>query len=492
VTTSPDRAVDGRADAPAGLRPAARRAALVILTGSHLLIVLDATIVNVALSSVQRDMGFGHAALQWVVTAYTLTFGGFLLLGGRLADRFGRRRMFVCGALLFALGSLLGGLAESQAQLVAGRALQGLAGAVLSPAALSLLLAVFTERRARDRALGVWAVVSAGGNALGLILGGVLTQLLSWEWVFLVSVPVALGAALCGRLVLPQVPGGRAARVDTVGAVLGTVGLGALMFAFVRMPEEGSFAPGTLLVLVASAVLLALFARLQRTRPHALLPLRLLRDRTVLSADLIGLLFGAGVYALFYFLSVFLGETLGYAPLEVGVAILPLTVAITAAAWLADRLVRRVRPQFMIMAGTLLAAAGLASLARIAPDSAYTTTLLPGLLCVGLGMGTASVALTSTAVGGAAAEDSGVASGLFNAGQQLGGALGLALLTAVSAAYTRRLAAGSAGPTPGETTAGWSVAFLVAAGMMLLGTAVAAGMSRSKNAAAGPGSGPAV
>ncbi|MFH0245596.1 MFS transporter [Streptomyces sp. HK10] len=467
-------AVDGRAAPPAPGKRDARWLALAVLAGSHLLIVLDATIVNVALNSVRDDLGFAHADLQWVVTAYTLTFGGFLLLGGRLADRLGRRRMFVWGAVVFALGSFLAGLAESQHLLILGRILQGLAGAVLSPAALSLLLAVFTEQRARDRALGVWAVVSAGGNALGLVLGGVLTQMLSWEWIFWISVPVALCAALCGRFVLPERVDAQVRQFDIAGAILGTVGLGALMYTLVSAPETGWTSPGTWLVLLVATGLLAVFAHLQRTRSNALLPLRVLRDRSVLGADLVGLLFGAAVYALFYFLSVFMGEVLGYTPVEIGLAILPITAAITVAAWCADKLVRRVPPQVMIMTGTSLAAVGLVSLTRIAPGSGYADTLLPGLVCVGLGMGTAFVALTSAAVGEVAEEDSGVASGLFNAGQQIGGAIGLAVLTAVSTARTQRLADESGTVTPGDVTGGWSLGFLVAAGMMLLGTAVTA------------------
>lgn len=450
--------------------------ALAVLAGSELLIVLDATIVNVALSDIEADLGVGSADLQWVVTAYVLAFGGFLLLGGRLADRLGRRRMFIAAAGAFAVGSLLAGLAESMPALITGRALQGLAAAMLAPSALSLVMVVFAEGRQRDRALAIWGGVAASGTAVGLLLGGVLTQALSWHWVFWVNVPVAAAAALCARTVLPADTITHGKGFDLVGAVLGTGGVTALVYALVRSPEVGWAARPTLSMLLLAVGLLVAFGWLQHVRTDALVPTRVLRDRCVLGADLVGLACGAAVYALFYFLSLFLGGPLGYSPLQTGLAFLPLAVALAAAAQLAGTMLGRIAPRALILTGTLVIAAGLALLGGIDPDTSYPATLLPALVCVGLGMGLAFVALTSAAVGSVAEQDSGIASGLFTAAQQIGGALGLALLTAVSTARTHSLTGHGPNPSPHAVAAGWSLGFLVAAGVMVLAAVITATM----------------
>lgn len=450
--------------------------ALAVLAGSELLIVLDATIVNVALSDIEADLGVGSADLQWVVTAYVLAFGGFLLLGGRLADSFGRRRMFIAAACVFAVGSLLAGLAESMPALIAGRALQGLAAAGLAPSALSLVMVVFAEGRQRDRALAIWGGVAASGTAVGLLLGGVLTEALSWHWVFWVNVPVAAGAALCARTVLPANTNTHGKGFDLAGAVLGTGGVTVLVYALVRSPEVGWVAGPTLSMLLLAVGLLVAFGWLQRVRTEALVPTRVLRDRSVLGADLVGLACGAAVYALFYFLSLFLGGPLGYSALQTGLAFLPLAVALAAAAQLAGTMLGRIAPRALILTGTLVIAAGLALLGGIDPDTSYPATVLPALVCVGLGMGLAFVALTSAAVGSVAEQDSGIASGLFTAAQQIGGALGLALLTAVSTARTHSLTGHGPNPSSQAVAAGWSLGFLVAAGVMVLAAAITATM----------------
>lgn len=480
VVLVPDQPGPITEPAPVGGRDA-RWIALAVLAISQLMIVLDATIVNVALNDIQGDLGFSGADLQWVVNGYTLAFGGFLLLGGRLADRLGRRRMFMVGSSLFAFASLLGGLAETQGLLIAARSLQGLGGAIMAPAALSLLTVVFSEGKDRDRALGLWAAISAGGAAIGLILGGVLTQNLSWEWVLWVNVPIAVAAVIGARLFLPESKDEGAQGFDVAGAVLGTGGLVALVYGLVRAGEVGWASTQTLGVLGLAVALLAIFAVVQSRREDSLLPTRLLRNRSVLGADLGALIIGAAIFAIFYFLSIFFGQVLGYDPVRTGLAFLPMTLVIGIGAGIASSLLGRVGPRPLLVVGTLIAAAGLALLSRISPSADYAVDLLPALLLVALGMGLAFVALTSAAVAGVPDEDSGIASALLNAGQQVGGALGLAILTAVSTARTESLLGGDAPvpPTPASLEAlvdGWALGFVVAAGIMLVGSVVLGAM----------------
>ncbi|NKY34612.1 MFS transporter [Nocardia speluncae] len=455
--------------------PARKRAlwALAVLAGSQLLVVVDATIVNVALSAIRDDLGFSLQDLQWVITAYTLAFGGLLILGGRLADRFGHRRMFITGALVFAGASLVGGWAGTAELLVAARAVQGIGAAVMAPAALALLMRVFPAGRDRTMALGVWAGVTAGGTALGLILGGLLTQMLSWPWVFWINVPVAVAAAGLAIVVLPSGEGDRVGRIDVAGALTATVGLMALVYGLVRTTETGWASTGTLAALGAAFLLLAAFGLLQARRSDPLVPLRLLRNRTVLGADITGLIFGVAIYALFYFLSIFLATVLGYSPVTVGLAFLPMTVAIAIAARLAGGPLASVPGHRLAAAGSLLVAAGVGLLMRIGPDAGYLGTVLPGVVLAGLGLGFAFVPLTAAAVSAANPSDGGIASALFNAGQQLGGAIGLAVLTTASATRTAQLA-GSGEPSAAAVTAGWSLGFGIAAVMALAGAAVAA------------------
>jgi EmrB/QacA subfamily drug resistance transporter len=469
--------VVSEAVSPAPVRSARKWAALAVLAGSQLLIVLDATIVNVALTDIRQDLGLAPTDLHWVITGYVLTFGGFLLLGGRLADHIGRRRMFMAGSVVFGLGSVLAALAESAVPLFVGRGLQGLAAAVLAPSALALLMTVFPPGRDRNRALGVWGGVSASGTALGLILGGVLTQLLSWEWVFWVNVPIVAVAVLCARLVLPESRAERSARFDVAGAVLVTGGLAGLVYGLVHAAEVGWGAPQALLVLVVSAVLLLAFARLQAVRTHALVPTRLLRDPTVLGGDLVGLILGAAIYGLFYVLSLFLGGTLGYGAIAVGAAFLPMAAAIAVASAIAGRVLGRVGARRLLIASALLTAAALGSLVRIAPESTYVAVVLPAFVLAGLGLGLAFVALTTAAVGSAPASDSGIAAALFTTGQQVGGAVGLAVLTAVATTRTSNaLAAGV--PEAEAVTMGWSLSFVVCVGLVLAGLLITLTMIR--------------
>jgi EmrB/QacA subfamily drug resistance transporter len=442
--------------------------ALAVLAGSHLLIVLDATVVNVALTDIRTDLGFAPAALQWVITAYVLTFGGLLLLGGRLADRFGRRRVFVAGVVAFGLGSLLAGLADSPGMLVGGRALQGAAAALLAPACLSLLMAVFPEGPARHRALAVYAGVAASGMTIGLILGGVMTQSLSWRWVFWINVPLAVGAVLCARAILPESRAERPEPFDVAGALLATFGLAGLIYGLTRVADPQPGALASVPVLAVSAALLVAFARLQAVRPHALLPTSLLGNPTVLGANLVGLILGAAIYSLFYFVSLFLGGVFGYGPVMVGLAFLPMTIAIAIASATAGKVLGRTGPRPLLIISAVLVVAGLVNLARLTPDSGYLPDLLPTFLLAGAGLGLAFVALTAAAVGAAPARDSGVAAAVFNSGQQIGGALGLAILTAVTTMRSRTSPDAPASTTE-VITQGWSLGFLVSAGLMLLG-----------------------
>ena len=482
--------------------------ALTVLAISQLMVVLDATIVNVALERIQVALGFTtQSDLQWIVTGYALTFGGFLLLGGKLADRLGRRRVFIAGAVLFAVASLLGGIAESPSLLIAARALQGLGGALMSPAALSLLTVVFAEGKERDRALGIWAAITAGGAALGLILGGVLTEYLSWRWVFFVNVPIALVAVLGALRYVPESKDETARGFDVPGAVLVTGGLMALVYGLVQVNDDGVSTAVKTATFVAAAVLLGAFAVVQRRAASPLVPFRLFRNRSVLGADIGALLIGAGIFGIFFFLTLWMQVLNGYSPIEAGFAFLPMTLLIGVGAGISAQLLGRIGPRPLLLVGPTLSAAGLLLLAvRLEPDSSYLTVVLPSLALVAVGMGLAFVALTSAAVAGVPQDDSGIASALLNAGQQVGGALGLAVLTAVSTARTSSLLPegvggleglaaepGAAGPPDPAFMAqvfdavndGWALGFGVAAAFLAGAALVAASLVRvSKEEAA--------
>jgi len=453
--------------------------ALAVLAISQLMVVLDATIVNVALPAIRTDLGFSASNLQWIVNGYTLAFGGFLLLGGRLADRLGRRKVFMAGATLFAVASLLGGLAQSQQLLIGARALQGLGGAIMSPAALSLLTVVFREGKDRDRALGVWAGISAGGAALGLILGGFLTEYASWRWVLFVNVPIAIGAVLGARAVVPESRDESDTGFDVAGALTGTAGLVALVYALVRGNDVGWSSGQTIGTLVLAAVLLGAFLTIQRTARFPLVPGRLFRGSSAAGADLSALLIGAAIFAIFFFLSIYLQGLKGYSPVKTGFAFLPMTILIGVGAAIASNLLGRLGPRPMLVGGMGTAGVGLLALMRIAPDSTYLGTILPALALVAIGMGFAFVSLTSAAVAGVPQDDAGIASALLNSGQQIGGALGLAILTAVSTARTDSVLSGlSAPPTALQSgnalTSGFDYGFAIGAAIMLVGAVTAA------------------
>jgi len=488
--------------------PVHKRLALAVLAISQLMVVLDATIVNVALERIQIALSFtSQSDLQWIVTGYALTFGGFLLLGGKLADRVGRRQVFVVGAVVFAVASLLGGLAQDQTLLIAARALQGLGGAFMSPAALSLLTVVFAEGKERDRALGIWAAITAGGAALGLILGGVLTEYLSWRWVFFVNVPIAVLAVVGALKYVPESRDETARGFDVPGAVLVTGGLMSLVYGLVQVNDDGVSTFAKTAFFVVAAVLLAAFVLVQQRSTYPLLPFRLFRNKSVLGADVGALFIGAGIFGIFFFLTLWMQVLNGYSPIKAGLAFLPMTLLIGVGAGISANLLGRIGPRPLLLVGPLLAAGGLLQLAlRLEADSSYLTVVLPSLAMVAVGMGLAFVALTSAAVAGVPQEDAGIASALLNAGQQVGGALGLAVLTAVSTSRTKDLLPDGVGglealqPQPGATTppdpafvgqvfdavnAGWALGFGVASGFLLVAALVGVSLVRiSKEAAA--------
>jgi EmrB/QacA subfamily drug resistance transporter len=463
-----------------------RRLALLVLAFSQLMVVLDATIVNTAIPTIQHALGFSRPDLQWVVNAYTLAFGGFLLLGGRLADRFGRRLVFTSGAGIFAVASLLGGLAQSQGEIIASRAAQGLGAAAMSPAALSLLTVVFAEGKERDRAFGVWAGVSAGGAAMGLLLGGLLTEYASWRWVFFVNTPIAVLAVLGALAFVPEHKDDSSRGFDVVGAVVATLGLVSLVYGLVRGNELGWGSTQTVCTLLAAAVLIALFVVLQRRLTDPLIPGRVFHTSSAAGADVSALIIGAGLFGIFFFMSQFLQVLKGYGPMRAGLSFLPMSICIGISAGIASQVLSRTGPRRLLVFGSGLAALGLLSMARISPDSTYVGTVLPSFVCVALGMGCAFVSLASAAVAGVPRSDSGIASALLNSGQQVGGAIGLAVLTAVSTGRTNHLLPGGRdGGGPGKlsdaphavqaaVTSGWSWGFVVAAAIMASGSLVAA------------------
>src|SRR4051794_38835822 len=457
--------------------------ALLVLAMSQLMIVLDVSIVNVALPDVAKALHVSGAQdLSWIVTGYTLTFGGFLLLGGKLADRLGRRRIFIAGASLFAVASLLGGLTGSLGLLIAARLIQGLGGALMAPAALSMLTVVFAEGRERNRALGVWAAISAGGAAIGLIVGGVLTEYASWRWVLFVNVPVAALAVLGAFRVLPESRDARVRGFDVPGALLVTGGLVALVYALVKGNDLGWGSARTLVMLGLAAVLLIAFVIVERRVRDPLVDFGLFRSRSLLGADLGALFVGAGLFAVFFFLVLWMQQVHGYSPLRAGFAFLPMTAFIVVGAAIASQLITRIGARPLLMIGPGLGAAGMLALAlRLEPGSSYVTVILPALCVLALGMGMTFVSLTGSAVAGVPPEEAGVASALLNAGQQVGGSLGLAILTAVSTARTNAILPAGLDGSPASVSAlvdGWSLGFVVAAGFLAAAGIVAGGLVR--------------
>jgi EmrB/QacA subfamily drug resistance transporter len=445
--------------------------ALVLLAMTQFVIVIDASIVNVALPSIGAHLHFSRDELTWVVNAYTLTFGGFLLLGGRLADRLGRRRMFMIGLVVFSLASLAGGFAQSEAWLIVARAIQGLGAAIVSPAALSIITTTFAEGAERNRALGIWGAVAGAGGAAGVLLGGILTSWLTWRWVLFVNVPIGISAAtLAPRLLLESHAQDEIEGFDVPGAVTVTAGLALLVYAVVDAVNVGWGSTGTLLRLAASAALLAAFVVIERRQRHPLLPFAILRLRTLRGADIVGLLIGMSLFSMFFFISLYMQDVLHFSPIKAGVSYLPLAGGIIISAGVASQLVTRLGFKPVLMSGLLLIAGGLLWFSRVpAPGGSYAADVLGPSLLAAFGLGFAFVSVTIAAVTGTKPHEAGLASGLINTAQQVGGALGLAILATIANSRTQSLLSTGTHNTSVALTKGFDRAFLIGAGFALLG-----------------------
>ena len=440
-----------------------------------MMVVLDATIVNIALPSLQTALGISDADRQWVITAYALTFGGFLLLGGRIADYWGRKRTFIAGMIGFALASALGGVANSGEVLFAARALQGLFGAMLAPAGLAILTTTFHDPEERSKAFAVFGAVSAGGAAVGLLLGGILTELLNWRWCLLVNTPVAIIAAFATHRVVSESKVANSGSLDIPGALLGTLGLVSLVYGFTRAGESSWGESTTVFFLVAAVVLLAAFVVTESRHRNPLLPLRILRDRNRGGSYLTSILLGAAIFGASLFLTFYFQAVLGYTPIQAGLASLPISVGVFFAAGVLGKVLPKVGPRPVMILGSLFGAAGMLLLAQIQVDSNFWLLVFPGELLFGLGMGMIFVPLANIALINIDSDDAGVASAVLNASQQIGGSLGTALLNSVyTSAVTAYLVDNSiANPQdPNALVHGFQIGFWWSAGLMVLGTLV--------------------
>jgi len=431
---------------------------LVLVCFAQFMVVLDATIVNVALPSIQTDLGLSEANLQWIVNAYTLVFGGFLLLGGRAGDLIGRKRLFLGGIVVFTVASLLNGFAVNEGMLIGSRALQGLGAAFISPAALSIISTTFEEGAERARALGVWAAIAIGGAAFGLVLGGLLTQLLSWPWIFFVNVPVGIVTFALALRLIPESRDEHAHRsFDVAGAVSVTGGLMSLVYAIVKAETAGWGSPTTIGFFTLSAILLASFVVIELRSKAPLVRLSIFRVRSLLTANVVMLLVASGIFAMFFFNTLYIQRVLGYGPLKAGLAILPFTAGVMLSAGLASQFAPRVGVRPVAALGMVVSAIGMLLLVRLPVDGTYVADVLPSLIVTSLGMGAVFMPLTLIATTGLEDQDQGLASGLFNTSQQIGGALGLAILSTLAASKTTS-AGGATDPKALVTGFHWAFA----------------------------------
>jgi EmrB/QacA subfamily drug resistance transporter len=458
-------------------RPAARvnpNAVLAVVAVAQFMVVLDATVVNVALPTIKSHLGFSEQSLSWVLNAYTLVFGGFLLLGGRAADRLGRRRVFMAGIALFSGASLVCGLAQSEGMLLVSRGAQGLGGAFVSPAALSIVLTTFAEGPARNRALAIWGAIAGVGGAAGLLLGGVIVQAISWRWVFFINAPVgAAMLALAPRIV-------RESRADAVaesgydaeGAIAITLGTLALVFTLIKAESWGWGSGKTIAGFAVAAALIAAFLVIEQRQRDPLVPLRIFSNRSLAASDVTMLLVAAALFGMFYFCTLYLQQVLGFGALKTGVSYLPFSAALIATSAGASQLVNRFTPKPVLVTGLLITTAGFILLTRVSGHGDWTSHVLPSMVIIGIGLGMTFVPVTIAATTGVAPEDSGLASGLLNTTQQVGGSLGLAILSTVSTTrVTNALHAGAS--LPAALTHGFKGGFIVAAIICAAGAALA-------------------
>src|SRR6266498_4077307 len=454
--------------------------ALVVLCLGDLMIVLDVTIVGVALPSIREDLGFSETSLAWVVNAYLLTYGGFLLLGGRLGDLYGHRRLFLSGITLFTLASLACGLATSQGFLVAARAVQGIGGATASAVALSLMMTLFTEPAERAKAMGVFGFVAAGGGSIGVLLGGILTNSLDWHWIFLLNPPIGVLVYALSLRLLPAARGPAAVgRLDVAGAVTVTASLMLAVYAIVNGNQEGWTSSRTLGLLGVAVALLALFLGIEDRVRSPLVPLGLFRQRNLATANVVGVLWAAAMFAWFFLSALYLQLVLGYSPLQVGLAFLPANLIMGAlSVGLSARLVMRYGAKRPLAAGLLLAAVGLVLFVRAPVDGNFVVDVLPSMLLLGIGAGMAFNPVLLAAMSDVAPEEAGLASGFVNTSFMMGGALGLAVLASLAASRTHSLSAAGHGHLD-SLVGGYHIAFIVGAVFAAAGAAVGAALLRA-------------
>jgi EmrB/QacA subfamily drug resistance transporter len=461
--------------------------ALLVLAGAQFMVILDASIVNVAIPAINKALHFSSTAqLQWIVTAYTLLFGGFLLLGGRLADLIGRRRIFLIGITLFAVASLVAGLAQNPTQIIVFRAVQGLGAALLSPAALSLVLSIFKEGKERNNALGVWAGVAAGGGAAGLLLGGVITEYINWRWIFFINVPVAAILIFLALRNVPAVVSDRkGTSLDLPGAFLVTAGLMSLVYGLVHAGTSSWGNTTTVGFLIASVVLLVGFVFNEFHVAQPLMRLNIFRNRNVAAGNLMQMPITAGMFSVFFYLSLYEQLILHYSPVATGFANLPFTFCIGILAAITSKNIAKVAPKVILVAAPLITSLGLFYFSRLPVHGHYLTDILPGIVLMASGMGATFVALTLAATSGVPTKDSGLVSGLLNTSQQIGGAIGLAVLTSVSTAVTSHYLAvhppqGAGLPADGLVH-GFHIAFRIAACLAISASIIALiGLSNKK------------
>jgi EmrB/QacA subfamily drug resistance transporter len=443
--------------------------ALILLAAAQFVVVLDASIVNVALPTIGKALDFSDENLPWIVNAYVLTFGGFLLLGGRTADLLGRRRVFMAGLMLVAVASLAAGFAATEAQLIAARAAQGLGAAIISPAALSIVTTIFRDWAERNKALGVWGAVAGAGGAAGVLLGGILTDGLGWEWVLWVNVPVSLIAFfLTPRLIAESRASDEARAFDVGGAVTITAALSLLVYAVIDASEAGWGSGKTLGLIALALVLFAAFVAIELRSRKPLVPFSIFRIRTLTGANVVGILVGASLFSMFFFISLYMQQVLGYSAIHAGLSYLPLAVTISLAAGVASQLVTTLGYKTVLAAGLLFIVAGLLWFSRVSVGGGFTTDILGPSLLAAIGLGFSFVTTTIAAVSGVEEEESGLASGLINTSQQVGGALGLAVLSSLATTHTKDLL-GSGSGLKHALTDGFQVAFLGGAAIAALG-----------------------
>jgi EmrB/QacA subfamily drug resistance transporter len=454
-------------------------ALLVVICLAQFMVILDVAIVNVALPSIGDDLGFSETGLQWVVNAYTITFAGFLMLGGRASDLLGRRRVFLVGIAIFGISSLVCAAAQGEGVLLAARAVQGLGAAIISPASLAIIASTFDEGPERNRAMGMWSAMAGLGGSSGVLLGGVLTEAFGWPAIFLINAPVAVAVVAAGRALIPADGEGTLERdFDLAGAVTVTAGLTALVYGVVRTDVLGWGSPGVLIPLAVSAVLLALFVLVEtRVASAPIMPLAIFSNRPLRAANLVILLLGAALFAMWFFVSLFLQQVLGHGALETGLDFLPMTLSIVVAATVAPRLVSRFGARAVLTVGMLLATLGLGLLTGVNPHGSYAALVLPGGLLAAIGLGTSMVPATIAAVQGVERSQSGLASGMINTSRLIGGAIGLAALTTLATSHANSEIASGTAPLIAQSD-GYQLAFAAGAGLCLIGAIAAAVMLR--------------